>query len=199
VRGTIISFLLGMALCSSAFALESPKGKEFYTKVSIWYENPKKIPSTNYHVGAFLAAGTKVKITGYSDEAVEFEGDGGIKYNYIRVDRHTVTPMAEMFAQLFSAENEAKRLYDSLDQATQVAVDSGELKEGMSKDVVLMVYGYPPSHVTPNLTANLWVYWFSKATKVKVIFNKDKVIKIESEEDAGNNIASRIGRSFRPF
>ena len=54
-------------LAFPAMAAEQVNGKTFYTTANIWYEEPDQIESTNYHIGAILPVGTKVKITEVSD------------------------------------------------------------------------------------------------------------------------------------
>jgi len=52
----------------------------------------------------------------------------------------------------------------------------------MSREAVIISYGYPPAHQTPSLESNKWKYWKSRGTNFFVYFDKDgKVSKIGNE------------------
>ena len=38
----------------------------------------------------------------------------------------------------------------------------------MSKDAVLMAYGYPPDHKTPKLEDDTWSYWLGRSGAQRV-------------------------------
>ena len=47
---------LTVAAVHAAGRPPTPVGKSLYTRCNIWYENPKNIPSTNFHKGGRLPA-----------------------------------------------------------------------------------------------------------------------------------------------
>jgi hypothetical protein len=49
----------------------------------------------------------------------------------------------------------------------------------MSKDAVVMAYGYPPSHKIPTLDSNMWTYWRDRFRRVFVYFENGKVVNIK--------------------
>ena len=53
------------------------------------------------------------------------------------------------------------------------AIKKGIVLNGMSKEAVLVCYGYPPEHRTRSLESNIWVYWKNKFTSFEVCFDKD--------------------------
>jgi hypothetical protein len=55
------------------------------------------------------------------------------------------------------------------------AVSRAAIIEGMSKDEVLMSYGYPSEHRTPNLKSNTWVYWKNRINEKKICFNQEEL------------------------
>jgi hypothetical protein len=62
-------------------ANDSLEGNTYFTQTNIWYENPKRIYSTNYHVGAILPFGTQVQVVRLTDHTIEFRAaDTGTIY-----------------------------------------------------------------------------------------------------------------------
>ena len=53
------------------------------------------------------------------------------------------------------------------------AIKKGIVLNGMSKEAVLVCYGYPPEHRTRSLESNIWVYWKNKFTSFDVCFDKE--------------------------
>ena len=53
------------------------------------------------------------------------------------------------------------------------AIKKGIVLNGMSKEAVLICYGYPPEHRTRSLESNIWVYWKNKFTSFDVCFDKE--------------------------
>jgi len=41
----------------------------------------------------------------------------------------------------------------------------------MSKKAVLICYGPPPEHATPNRNSNVWLYWKNKKMTERILFN----------------------------
>ena len=55
----------------------------------------------------------------------------------------------------------------------------GAVGNGMSKEAVLISWGYPPEHRTLSTKANTWLYWRNRFMKKAVDFdNNDKVINV---------------------
>jgi hypothetical protein len=195
------AFILLSAVLFSAFpvwAAEQVSGKTFYTTANIWYERPGQIESTNYHRGAIIPVGTKVKITEVFDGTsgdfttlnpqmlelfIRFDDDRGKSYKIIFRPRHASKGMTvwDFFRQYFS-ENDPMREggpFSSLTPDEQKDVKLGEIAIGMSKEAVMMAYGYPPGHKTPSLKSDKWVYWENRFKTKAVYFSDDKVVKIQ--------------------
>ncbi len=158
----------------------------YYTKVNIWYENPEKIFSTNYHVGRILKAGTKVIVTGTdSGDQVRVSGLGGrqirftdpetaISYIMTYVPRHSSISFEEYFERHFS---ETEPVF-SFSKKEMEHIRRGTIGEGMCKEAVIVAYGYPPSHKTPSVKLDLWIYWVSRYNTRHVRFDGDKVFEV---------------------
>jgi hypothetical protein len=82
------------------------------------------------------------------------------------------------------------------------AIKKGEIVDGMSKEAVLVCYGYPPESKTRSLDSNAWVYWINSRRTKRVKFNsKNKtgpeiskaVIKTETKnQEVINSIEEKL-------
>jgi hypothetical protein len=157
-------------------------GKIYYTSVNIWYENPDKIPSTNYHKGSKLPIGTKVKIISVGDRKIQFVPvDTTVTFTIVHQRRFSKIKLKELFDRYFSKKDilEQEGYFHNLTEKEKECVNNGIISSGMSKVAVIMAYGYPPSHKTPLLSSDVWYYWHSRFQKIIVRFQDNKLYKIE--------------------
>ena len=98
----------------------------------------------------------------------------------ICIDGHTRVSWAEMFDRYFSLDDPLATGSDfsRFSAEEQKNIKNGTLAEGMSKAVVLMAYGYPPAHKTPDLNSSVWVYLKNRWRIVLVSFKNGKVSEI---------------------
>jgi len=181
----VLMFVLALAF-SSLYA-ESLSGKTYYTRTNIWYENPNKILSTNYHRGAILPIGTTVKIHSIKGEKIQFTPDGSAQmFTLINDSKTSTISTDELFNRYFSVESVQVGVgdYYQATEADRENIKNGIITLGMSRKAVLMAYGYPPTHRTPLLTSDIWHYWYSRPSEVNVYFKDDKVFQIEKIEPA---------------
>ena len=160
----------------------NPIGQTYYTKGNIWYTKQDKIQSINWHVGAILPAGTIVKIIGYGSDKIEFEAfKMSMPFTLINAKKHSIIQLEELFKQYFSKEDIYAKgnLVSKFTQEEQINIKKGIISEGMSKEAVLVAYGYPPSHRTPSITSDYWEYWKNKFKRDIVYFQNNRVVKIE--------------------
>ncbi len=160
-------------------AITEAEGKTYYTAVSIWYEDPAEIMSTNYHRGRLLPINTQVKIGTIRKSGITFTDDNNIAYTIQIVRKHTPSPLEEVFKNYFS---ESKISLIRFNAEERKNIEAGTIAAGMSKDAVIAAYGYPPVHMTPSLQGNQWKYWKDRFRNFFVAFNKDgRVISIGDE------------------
>jgi hypothetical protein len=194
----------------TARAAEEVNGKTFYTTANIWYEQPDRIDSTNYHYGTILPIGTKVKITEVNDTTpvistmdsemsdlfIRFADETGKSYKIIFMSRHARPGMSvlDYFKQYFSENDPMAEggSFKSLTADEQKKVKAGEIASGMSKKAVIMAYGYPPGHRTPSLDLDRWVYWVNYFKTRAVNFMDDKVFEAQRR-----NMVSSIDECIR--
>ena len=162
-------------------------GTAYYTKVNIWYENPNRIYSTNFHKGTIIPAGSKVVIDGFNSKEIKFTFvERSLSCTLIHYKKHSRISVDELFDRHFSkADVKAdKGAYYSLTKTERKNVQMGNLEVGMSKGAAIMAYGYPPSHRTPDISDNKWTYWYSKLQTMVVFFNGDTISRIEKHGPA---------------
>ena len=186
----VMALSLGVLHCAYPATYDDIKKKDFYTKVNIWYES-YNIPSTNYHLGTMIPAGTRVKIGNINNDLsspeISFYVDGQGKSFTIAV-RVGVTnlPIEKIFWRYFSEKNPLMEggMFSKFTTEEQERIKKGVIKEGMSKDAVIMAYGYPPTHKTPTLESNTWLYWKALKRIVAVKFKDGKVSEIKRGNSA---------------
>jgi len=82
------------------------EGNTYSAQTNIWYENPKRIYSTNYHVGAILPVGTEVQVIRLTDHTIEFRAaDTGTTYKMTLLRKHKTITLKELFDLYFSEED----------------------------------------------------------------------------------------------
>ncbi len=182
-RKLVLSLVLfigsGFGVSSFAADEESPIGKTFYTQVNIWFENPKKIYGTNYHVGVIIPVGTKVKITDIRSSKLFFTDiKRGVDYRIINKIKHNNISMTELLNKWFSKNNILSKggKFSTFSEKEQKAIRAGRIEEGMSREAVLMAYGYPPTIKTPSLDIDRWTYWRNRWITQVADFKDNKVV-----------------------
>jgi len=184
IIGVLFASLLATSFWASlAHSQQDVAGKTFYTAANIWYENPKKILSTNYHRGTILPAGTKVTVDQVKGNKIRFVGGTGVEFEIEFVKKHSSDEVDiwAYFRRYFSADDPMRKggPYQQFSEKEKRSIKLGEIEVGMSKDAVLMAYGYPPAHRTPSLESDQWVYWLNRFVSRPVLFRNGKVSQWE--------------------
>ena len=149
---------------------------EFHTQVNMWVEHPKPILTTNYHMGTMIPTGAPVTLIAGNAKDIRFRWNGG--EHVLRLDaRNTRVSMGTVQTRLFKKSNPLESAaFTTLTEAQQAAVRNGQVVEGMTKEAVLMAYGYPPERETPSTEVDRWIYWRSRFMPRKsVTFEDGKV------------------------
>ena len=170
--------LILTALFSTVSFAKVVKGSSYYTKANIWYENPLRIFSTNYHVGEMLPVGTKVSILKINKKMIMFKDDDGTKYVIYYMQKYNGSDMNRYLDFYFSETNVLEsEEYNAFSEGEKANIKHGILTEGMSKDAVLMAYGIPPSHRTSSTDAPVWTYWVNRFDTTILNFGEDGKIQ----------------------
>lgn len=176
-----------MAMFAMAFALMVPqaghaelkKNQNYYTKANIWYEKPEAVYSTNYHVGQIVPAGSEVEMTGYGRGKATFKvKKTGVVITFIHNKKHSSISADEFFGRYFSETDFSKEL-EKFTKLEQDGIKAGTVAVGMGKDAVFAAYGNPPSHRTPSLDGDRWIYWKNRFATTAVNFVDGKVSSVE--------------------
>ena len=180
---SVLFFIISCASLSEN-EIRRTKNKVFYLKAPLWYENPEAMTTVNYQRGVRIPIGREVHIIDYTLKKIVFVTKTGFRGILHRSKKYCKISQQELFDRYFSKENimEVGGAFYKLTTSEQARVKRGEVEIGMSKDAVLMAYGYPPSHKTPNLNSDIWIYWLKRRPFPrirKIYFYDNKVIKIQ--------------------
>ncbi len=163
----------------------SPVGKEHYTAANIWYKHPREIWSLNHHRGVMLPAGTRVTIKGISGRTITFVDQRGTKYRLMLAKKYTAPRFTtnDLFGQYFTATDPLDKngAFSRLTELEKNGVKTGRIAVGMSKQAVLMAYGYPPTHMTPSTESDVWKYWTNRFRAYLVYFQNGRVVEIKGD------------------
>jgi len=154
------------------------EGQALYTQTNIWYEKPMKILIL-FHAGAILPVGTKVTIEDMSSKALVFTREDGMKFRIYTRKYYNLTG-EEMAKLLFGSKNPMAKggKFHKFSKMERKQIKQGQIKKGMSREAVIMAYGYPPTHVNPSLKQDTWQLWVTRWNKLRVTFANDKVSHI---------------------
>jgi hypothetical protein len=168
----------------SAFAEETEQ-PVLYTAQNLWYENALNMWCINYKTGTMIPAGTAVSKVGLSpikagrfqkaqENAISFERveDGMDFFINFRADWHPGKTIGD-YKDLFFTEKDFAALTEGLTEKEIEAIKKGVVVKGMSKRAVLISYGKPPEHKTPDLGASHWYYWRNRFASKEICFDDD--------------------------
>ena len=173
----------GLALRAAETTLASAGvdvGKEYFTKIGLWQEK-NACSSSNYHVGTFIPAGTKVTIKKINPDKITFDvADGTGSIVFTNNPKHSKAKLEEVAMRTFGETSPMAEggAFTRFTPAEQASIKKGSIDFGMCKDAVIMAYGYPPASLTPSINNDTWTYSENRITKLAVQFKDDKVDKI---------------------
>jgi len=141
-------------------------GKEYFTRYT-FHEEKNEHVTTNYARGAVVPINTPVTLVSMAGTQIVLRTDTGQQLKIKNEDKYTKKSITEIASLMLSAE---KTPLEKLPDEVASAVRSGEMRKGMTKELVLMARGYPPAHETPSLDGDRWVYWSSRFVKQTIVF-----------------------------
>jgi hypothetical protein len=128
-----------------------------------------------------VPAGTQVLIAHASTREILFTGTANGTRYYILPYRHVRETLPALQHRYFADQNPLQTdVYQRFTQVEKDAIRDGKIVKGMSKEAVLMDYGYPPSHRTVSLELNAWTYWIDSRS-FEVDFVNDRVSEIKGQ------------------
>lgn len=169
-----------------------PEGEKTYTAHNIWYEGAGRNIGyvINYQRGRILPAGTEVAAI-----RVHANADRGSKkgINYRRFPyilfksvnprgwitiqyqrKHHPDRSLKEYADLMFTNKSISEQTAGMSQKEIDAINQGVIVKGMSKKAVIMSYGIPSDHKTPDQSSNKWYYWLSRTRTKEVCFDANE-------------------------
>jgi hypothetical protein len=192
VKAVTIAFLLLTVSCSETVQnvkeTETNGKKEqfapeatLYTAYNIWKVRKLMLRRCiNYKHGYnIIPAGTEVRKAKIANDrngntVIKFiTANDNREYNiYFKSKWHPGKTIEDYLGYMFTT----KTFEESTAGMTETEIEAirkGIILNGMSKEAVLICYGYPPEHRTRSLDSNVWVYWKNKLTSFDVCFDKE--------------------------
>ena len=174
---------------------DSSSDQKSYTAYNIWRGSSSNIKCINYKVNyGFIPAGTEVikpRVRVEWDDSYEEIEDEKIEFK-IASSGETITigfiskwhpgkTINDCKEKMFTNKNFDEMTKDMKD-FEEAAIEEGVLVEGMSREAVIMSYGYPPEHQTSSLNNDTWMYWMNKFKRKRVCFEDDKTIDCKARK-----------------
>ncbi len=176
---TIITIATLFVMFASVGLANSEEAKEptLYTAYNIW--KASKMKCINFKQGTdIIPAGTEVNDVRLWDQSRDSPlyfttVKDGRKYTIGFTKRwHPKKSMEDYRDMMFTTKN-FEALTEGLSEMEIDAIKKGVLVNGMSKRAVLICYGPPPEHYTPNQNASTWYYWANRKDKIEIKFYQD--------------------------
>ncbi|MGH7944091.1 MAG: hypothetical protein ACREH8_04950 [Opitutaceae bacterium] len=146
---------------------EVSAGKDYFTRFT-FREEKNEHKTTNYARGTIVPINTPVKLVSMSGSKLTLRRlDNGQEIKVENEDKYTKKSIPEIAAMMLSAK---KTPIEKLPEEVASAVRNGDMRKGMTKELVLLARGYPPAHETPSIDSDRWVYWSSRFVKQTIVF-----------------------------
>jgi hypothetical protein len=165
------------------------EGRDLYLCCNLYFDiaraasdaNYERYRSSGYGPGPELAAGTRVKIVKVGSSGVQFTPeDSSAIYTLGFSYGKKVMSARDYFANIFRQSDPTESL-QGVSRRLQIAIEQGQLIEGMTREQALMTRGYPPAHRTPDLAADEWIYFVTGGTIDRVKFSAGKIASISRQ------------------
>ncbi len=178
----IILICCGFILTACMATQPKKVEKKLYTACNIWIH--KRMKCINYKMGEFIPAGTEVSdvkiiLDDYHHNEYIFFKKAGSKRKYTMSFNdmwHPGESIKDYKNYLFTE----KTFHDLVNDmsATEIdAIKQGKIVVGMSKKAVMVSYGRPAEHRTPDLKSNKWRYWMNKRKQKIICFHNGLTIR----------------------
>lgn len=176
-RYSILRWLVAaLAISWGTSALADGHDQIYYVQHS-FYAYKNKFVTANYHAGTLIPINTRAKITDMGSRKMEIElpDNDNMEVKIENIEKYTHKNMEEIKDRMFG---KSKVDLSKFSREAQDAIKKGQIRVGMTKEQVLLAYGYPPVHVTPSTDANQWTYWKNRWNKMVLDFQNNKLTGI---------------------
>ncbi len=143
----------------------------------------------NYKIGKIMPFGTEVinakvfrtiESSGNAREPILSEGDPKIRFTLKETNEsveisfvnkwHPGKTIYDYYDQMFTNKSFSELSY-GMDEKKLEKISRGEILVGMTKQEVILAYGYPPEHKTRSLDNNSWRYWIDTLKTKEICFD----------------------------
>jgi hypothetical protein len=141
--------------------------QDYFTRYT-FREEKNEYKTTNYARGNVVPINTPVKLISMASSKMTLKRlDTGQEIKVENEDKFTKKSIPEIASILLAAEMTP---IEKLPEEVASAVRNGDMRKGMTRELVLMTRGYPPAHETPSIAGDRWVYWSSRFVKQTIVF-----------------------------
>lgn len=151
------------------------------TLTNLHADDPRsRLFAINYQQTGLIPVCSAVTLLERNAKRLVFRHDAtGRTYEYYNHEL-IAEPFGEHLARYFGTECPRVAL-DALPELDRQGIAHGKAFVGMSKQGVIFAMGYPPTHATPSLEGNRWLYWTNRFDKLAVYFDDNaRVLTIEN-------------------
>jgi len=159
---------------SDSYYINPTASEKIYTSYNMWYELGKEeaMWAINYKTGTMIPAGTEVSNIRVKKTQIFFVTVDDKKRYIVNFNAkfHPGKKPADYASMMFS-EKDFLELTKEMSQTDIDGIDEGLIMVGMTKKAVIVAYGYPPEHKTPDLNDNVWRYWLNRFSSTEINFD----------------------------
>ena len=179
---TIVIFITVILLIVAAGLADSEADDKptLYTAYNMWKSS--KMKCINFKEGDdILPAGTEVRSVRIIQQTIAFTTvNDGKTYSVGFTQRWHPKKTPDDYRNMMFTTKNFGELTEGLSEIEIDAIKKGILVNGMSKRAVLICYGPPPEHHTPNLDVKSWYYWKNRRDKFAVSFDQDQKLVLNN-------------------
>ncbi|MEA4861789.1 MAG: hypothetical protein AB7F40_11080 [Victivallaceae bacterium] len=158
-------------------ALQQPVNGKVYTRCNIWFEDPENISCINYQHGRVLPIGSEVTPISASQHDLVFEDTSGIRY-HIEFDPETMMiPVPEYIRRVLTITPPDQLLKDVPPERLS-SLKAGTVVPGMTREEVILCFGYPVPGRTPDLSGSSYLYYQGPDRTFRVVFKGNEVRRV---------------------
>ncbi|HCE41926.1 MAG TPA: hypothetical protein DET40_00065 [Lentisphaeria bacterium] len=159
-------------------------GDKLYTSHNLWFDDKNEIFQVHYHRGRILPFGTEVKIVEAHPYEIVFSDVAGGETYRLSVLKKFAMSSAENYMKLLFTKKSPDKLVEGISPAVLDKIKKGVVGKGMSKNEVIICFGYPPLHRTPSISEDTWIFFNTPVETERVMFNrKGQVVDIIKHQE----------------
>lgn len=158
-------------------SLQQPVNAKVYTRCNIWFEDPNNISCINYQRGRVLPLGSEVKPISATQKELVIEDASGIRYHIAFDPEMMMIPMQEYIRRVLTL-TPPDELLKSVPPERLSALKAGTVVPGMTREEVILCFGYPVPGRTPDLSGTGYLYYQSPEHTFRVVFKGNEVRRV---------------------